>query len=73
MTFKYGTGGALICDEEIAGVTQQLDKDAAKYYGGNFMVGESMVIGAARRIAELLGGSLEESASDLDLRKEVAA
>jgi hypothetical protein len=60
MTFNYGRGGALVCDEEIEGVTQRLDDQSAEYYGGRYMVGESMSASAARRIAELLGGSLRE-------------
>lgn len=72
-TFRYGAGGALVCDEEIDGVTQKLDDDAARYYGAMFMVGESMQLGAARRIAELLGGSFaDETAPDFSLRKEVS-
>ena len=58
LTFRYGPGGALLCDEEIEGITQRLDDQAAGYYGGRYMVGESMTVGAATRIAELLGGSI---------------
>jgi hypothetical protein len=64
MIFRYGPGGALICDEEIGDVTQRLDGHSAEYYGGRFLVGESMQIGAARRIAELLGGTLAETSLD---------
>jgi hypothetical protein len=70
MTFTYGPGGALVCDEEIAGVTQKLDADAADYYGGQFMIGESMSITAARRIAELLGGDLVASSAAADFSSE---
>ena len=59
-TFKYGPGGALVCDEPIEGVTQPLDAQSSEYYGGKFMIGESMSHGAAKRIAELLGGTLTE-------------
>lgn len=54
--FGYGAGGALVCDVPIEGVTQGLDYDAEKYYGGRFFIGESMTKGAAEKLAELLGG-----------------
>jgi hypothetical protein len=60
LTFRYGPGGALVCDKPIEGVTWSLDGDSEQYYGGKYMVGESMGQSAARRLAELLGGHLEE-------------
>lgn len=58
--FHYGPGGALVSDKEIAGITQMLDDSSAVYYGGHFMVGESMTESCARRIADLLGGEFED-------------
>ena len=58
--FRYGPGGALVCDHEIEGITQGVDEEAAKYYGGAYFIGESMAKSAARKIAELLGGELDE-------------
>lgn len=64
IVFTYGSGGALVCDVEIPGVTQQLSDDTAKYYGGKYMVGESITRSAARRLAILLGGVLAEDKSE---------
>lgn len=63
--FRYGTGGALVCDVPIEGVTHDLGKDqpaieVVDFYGGRYFVAESMSKSAARKIAEALGGVLDE-------------
>lgn len=57
--FWSGPGSALLCSEEIPGVTQTLDEEAAGYYGGKYFVGETITVGAAKIISELLGGVYE--------------
>jgi hypothetical protein len=63
--FRYGAGGALVCDVPIEGVTQDLMKDtrygtSVEFYGGRYFVGESITKSGARKLAELLGGVLDE-------------
>ncbi len=71
LVFHYGAGGALTCDQELPGITQDLMKrpDGTddpgwkghdEFYGGRFFVAESMRKGAAKAIAEALGGVFEE-------------
>ena len=60
MKLRYGSMGALVCDEPIDGVTQELNEETAKAYGGKFFIAESMNRKAAAKIAEALGGTLEE-------------
>jgi hypothetical protein len=56
--------GALMCDELIDGVTQDLTKEPTagdreatmRYYGGRYFVCETITAPAAKIIAELLGG-----------------
>lgn len=50
-----GPGGALISDREVPGVTQRLDESTAKFYGGDYMVGETITMSAAKVIAAALG------------------
>lgn len=59
MIFRYTTGGALVCDKPINGMTQTLDKESAKYYGGKYFIAESMIKTCALKIATLLGGTLK--------------
>ena len=63
--FRYGAGGALVCDAPIEGITQDLltnehGEEYAESYGGRYFIAESMNKSAARRIAESLGGVLDE-------------
>ncbi len=58
-TFHSGPGGALLCSEEIPGVTQTLDDQTAEYYGGRYFVGETITAGAAKIISELFAGVYE--------------
>jgi hypothetical protein len=51
----YGTGGALVVDVEIPGITQHLDAKAAEYYGGEFFIAESMSEKTAEKVAVALG------------------
>lgn len=58
--------GALMCDRAIDGVTQDLRNEgpgpddgtesSEEFYGGRYMVGETIGPTAAKRIAEALGG-----------------
>jgi hypothetical protein len=65
--FRYAAGGVLVCDVPIEGVTQDLtedrkfSKELMEFYGARYFVAESMTKGAAKRLAELLGGKLAES------------
>jgi len=54
--FKYGIGGAFMCDSPIEGITEELNDDNAKFYGAKYMIGESMSRSAAEKIMLLLGG-----------------
>lgn len=46
---------ALICSAPIAGVTQELEDDAAAHYGGKWFIGESMTESAMKIIASKFG------------------
>ena len=66
--FYYCEGGALVCDEPIKGVTQDVwgtsaypDERKAWYGGHRYFIAESMHKEAARRIARALGGVLCEA------------
>lgn len=67
MIFHY-VDSALMCEEEIPGVTWDVTAHSSKYYdsswygGFRYFVAESMTTGAARRIAHGLGGILWEGA-----------
>lgn len=54
--FTYSTGGSLVTDRPIAGVTREITDEEAGYYGGRYFVCESMSESAARHIAEAFGG-----------------
>jgi hypothetical protein len=62
-SMRYGPGGALVCDDlppTLAGAgIPLLSDDCQRYYGGRYMVAESMSRGVAERIAEALGATLE--------------
>lgn len=54
--FFRGPGGALLCDRAVEGLTDELrDDDTASYYGGKFIVGESISESGAKKIAEAFG------------------
>lgn len=58
--FHYdSTSGALVTDEAIPSVTQELREHNAKTYGACYFVGETISRSAAKRIAELLGGEIK--------------
>lgn len=65
MMFYYCEGGALVCDEPIPGVTDNLAAhpswDPSWYSGHQFFVAESMHKETARQIARALGGILCEA------------
>lgn len=54
--FWPGPAGALLCDREVKGLTQELSFANTIYYGGQYFVGESIPCRAAKVIAEALGG-----------------
>ena len=48
-------GGALMLSRHIPGITQVLDGDMPKYYGGDNFVCETISISAARMISRAMG------------------
>ena len=57
----YGPGGSLSVDElppELDGQLQELPALAAVFYGGRYLIAESMSIHTARAIAKALGLTL---------------
>ena len=60
----YGSGGSLSVDElppELDGLLQELSPEHAEFYGGRYLIAESMSIHTARAIAKALGFNLEET------------
>lgn len=57
---RYGAGGALTLDHEVAGVTQEIPPAVAEYYGGKHFVFESASIQAARAICKAMGWNFIE-------------
>lgn len=57
--FIYSWGGALLCTEPIEGITQELEGDTAKDYGGKYFIAETL----NRKTAEVLAAAVsgEES------------
>lgn len=52
----YGAGGALVTNDPVQGLSNDpLDDDAARFYGGRYMVAESMSEANAKTIAKALG------------------
>ena len=47
--------GALMLSRHIPGITQVIDGDTAKYYGGENFVCETISISAARMISRAMG------------------
>lgn len=80
MIFHYVSGGALMCEEPIPGVTQELTCTYSYYGGFRYFVAESMSEEAARRIAHGLGGILWKGAppsrqlvgTSVDLNRELS-
>jgi hypothetical protein len=60
LVFRFGPGGALLCDTPIHRVTRELDAATASFYGGRHFVAESMSREAAATLAGLLGGTLAD-------------
>ncbi len=59
--FWYGPGGALVTDEPIDGVTQELMTEMDRnFYGARWFVCETLTWEAAVKVAELLGGKVAE-------------
>jgi len=55
--FWSGPCGALLCDQEIPGVTQTLRVDDRLFYGAFWFIGETISSGAGEVIAKALGGT----------------
>jgi hypothetical protein len=49
-----GSGGSLMVSESIPGVTQDLDGDNERFYGGKHFVGETITISTARVISAVM-------------------
>lgn len=65
----YGPGGALVTDQPVPGCDMPLmTEDCQKFYGGPYMVAESMSKSTARTIAEALGLQWLEHAPPLEKR-----
>jgi hypothetical protein len=64
--FWSGPGGALLCERAIAGLTQELSEDSARFYGGKHFVGETIHAGAAKKIAEAFDGEFLEQPPPID-------
>ena len=60
MIFRYTSGGALVCDSPINGITQELHGETAKYYQGKYFIAESMSKLCAHKLAVCLGGDFED-------------
>lgn len=61
MNFFYVSGGALVCDEPIRGVTSDMGNHPwQEWYGHRYFVAESMSEETARRFAFAFGGTLIE-------------
>ncbi len=60
--FSYGPGGALVTDDEPDPRLRvpRLCDETARYYGGRYLIAESMSHSTAKRLAHLLGGVLLE-------------
>lgn len=69
LSWRYGAGGSLVCDVLPPALADcgipRLSEDSERFYGGRYMIAESMSIGVARKIAAAFGATLE--------RAEVAA
>lgn len=57
LQFWSGPGGALLCNQEIPNVTQELLGETACYYKGTHFIGETIKWGAREAIAKALGGT----------------
>lgn len=52
----YGPGGGLVTDRQVPGISEEpLSADAASWYGGPYLIAESMTESAAKEISTLLG------------------
>ena len=62
---RWGNGGALVCDELPASLShlrsRKLDPGSARFYGGRYLIAESMSIHTARIIAKALSLNIEET------------
>ena len=61
MKLFYGPGGAIVCDEPILDITQELSDGNARFYGGRFMIGETCNREFARWIAKQFNAELSET------------
>jgi hypothetical protein len=62
MNCIYGPGGALVCDEQPTDLpAQRLDDSSAGFYGGRFLIAESMSFATAEAIAAKFGMAISET------------
>lgn len=52
---RYGVAGSLTANVEIKGVTQKLEPESAKYYGGRYFIAETMYEETAKILCKALG------------------
>lgn len=52
---RYGVSGSLTANVEIKGVTQKLEPESAKYYGGRYFIAETMYEETAKILCKALG------------------
>lgn len=52
---RYGVSGSLTANVEIKGVTQKLEPENAKYYGGRYFIAEAMYEETAKILCKALG------------------
>ncbi|MBK1699773.1 hypothetical protein [Thiococcus pfennigii] len=70
MAIAFYSSGALMTDRQIAGLTSgPLGDDAAEYYGGQWMICETLCESAAKRIAAALGLIWSESPVSHDAKE----
>lgn len=66
----YGPGGALVCDSPHA-AARELDEGCAAFYGGSYMIAESMSAEGARLIARGLGMEFDDAEHDVEGMRKV--
>lgn len=59
LIFWGGPGGALLCNKNLAGVNG-LGEEDSKYYGGKYLIGETISISTQKLIAKAFNGEYKE-------------
>ena len=55
-----GAGGSLMVSEPIPGVTQEINGDTERFYGGKHFIGETITLSTARAISTAMGWEYQE-------------